>query len=287
MKKIIASLLAFVTILSSVGSHAAACDTPEQLRFSFIPEGDVRSDIEKFKPLLERIEKLTGKTVEMIIPTSYATVIEGLVSKSIDFALLGPASYAAAKKADPDVTIFATYSMKSGKYDIEGSLYYSLLVVKRSGSFADIGSLRGATLALTDPGSTSGFVVPRHFFPKETGQLLDTYFSKIVYTGDHNHAAMAVLNGQVDAAFVSSYHLSSWIREGKIPDDFKVLWHSEPIPFSGFAYRGNLCAPIKKNIIDGFLKASPEQSKLLLDGFNATKLVPASDADYRMIHELY
>jgi len=287
MNNVISSLLALITILSSVGAHAASCDTPKHLRFSYIPEGDVRRDVKKFKPLMARIEKLTGKTVELITPTSYSSVIEGLVSKNVDFALLGPAAYAAAKKADPDVTIFATYSMKPSKYDVEGPFYHSLLITKRSGRFADISSLRGATLALTDPVSTSGSVIPRHFFPKETGQLLDTYFSKIVYTGDHNHVALAVVNGQADAAFVSSYHLSSIIRDGKVPDDFKVLWHSEPIPFSGFVYRGNLCAPIREKIIDGFLKATPEQSKLLLDGFNATKLVPASDADYRMIHELY
>ena len=287
MKKAVSSLLALVTLLSSVSALAASCDSPKQLRFSFVPEGDVRRDAEKFQRMMARIQKLTGQTVELVTPISYASVIEGLVAGNIDFAFLGPASYAAAKKADPAVTIFATFSMRPGKYDIEGPFYYSLLITKRGGHFADISSLRGATLALTDPGSTSGSVVPRHFFPKASGQPLDTYFSKIVYTGDHNHAAMAVVSGQVDAAFVASYHLSNLIRDGKVSDDFKVLWHSEPIPFSGFVHRGKLCAPIREKIINGLLKATPEQNKSLVDGFNAFNLVPASDADYRMIHELY
>jgi phosphonate transport system substrate-binding protein len=281
-------LLALAAFLFAPGAQAESCDNPEHLRFSFIPQGDIRSDTEAFQPLINRIQKLVGKPVTIVTPSSYASVIEGLQADTIDFALLGAASYAAAKKADPDIMVFATFFKKGGAFDSDGKFYNSLLVTKGDGHYNDINSLHGATLALTDPNSTSGYVVPHHFFPKASGQALESYFGKIVYAGDHDHAALAVLNGRVDAAFVASFHLSDLVRAGKAKfSDFKVVWRSEPIPREPFVLRNELCAPIKDKIIRAFLKSSPEQNKATLDRFQTERFVPMNDDDYRMIRELY
>ncbi len=281
-------LLAVAALLFSLSNEATSCDNPEQLRFSFVPQGNVRNDTDAFQSMIERVQKQSKKPVVIVNPISYASVIEGLLAGTIDFALLGPASYAAAKKEDPSIIAFATFSKNGGAFDSDGMFYNSLLVTKSGGRFNDIDSLHGAILALTDPGSTSGAVVPRHEFPKTSGQTLDSYFGKIVYAGDHDHAALAVLNGQVDAAFVASFHLSDLVRTGKAnPDDFNVIWRSEQIPREPFVYRNRLCASIKEHIVGVFLKNSAEQNRIFLDKFQAQHLVPVNDADYRIIREMY
>jgi phosphonate transport system substrate-binding protein len=281
-------LLALAALLFASGAGAAACDNPARLRFSFVPQGDVRRDSEAFQPLIRRIEARVGKPVAIVTPASYASVVEGLLAGTIDFALLGPAAYAAAKKADAGITPFATFAKNGGAFDSDGMFYNSLLVTRSDGRFKDLHALHGATLALTDPGSTSGSVVPRHAFPKASGQALDSFFGKIVYTGDHDHAGLAVLNGQVDAAFVASFHLSDLVRAGKAkPGDFRVLWRSEPIPREPFVYRNRLCAALKEQIVGVFLNSSAEQNQRFLDRFQAQRFVPVVDADYRIIRELY
>lgn len=288
MKNITTSIFAFVALVLSLGVAAAPCDNPEQLRFSFVPQSDVRKYTEAFQFLMERVETATDKPVTIVTPSSYTSVIEGLQSGSIDFAMLGPAAYAAAKKADPNIIAFATYAKKGGAFDSDGISYNSLLIVKAGSPFVDIASLRGATLALTDPLSTSGSVVPRHQFPKVVGKPLESYFSKIVYAGDHDHAALAVLKGQVDAAFVASEQLSNLVAANKAaPDNFKVLWRSAPITRDAFVYRNKLCAAIKEKIINVFLKSSAEQNKPFFQKYPALNFVPASDDDYRLIRELY
>ncbi|MEI7457544.1 MAG: phosphate/phosphite/phosphonate ABC transporter substrate-binding protein [Nitrosomonadales bacterium] len=282
------TLVALAALMFSLVASASSCDNPERLKFSFIPQGDVRSDTEAFQPLINRVQAMVGKPVSIITPSSYASVIEGLQSGNIDFALLGPASYAAAKKADPDIMVFATYFKKGGAFDSDGTFYRSVLVTKGGGRFKDIDSLHGTTLALTDPNSTSGYLVPQKTFPKVNGQTFESYFGKIVYAGDHDHAALAVLSGQVDAAFVASFHLSDLVRAGKAkPIDFNVVWRSEPIPREPFVYRNRLCATIKKKIVEVFLKSSDEQNKNILDRFQAQRFVPMSDADYKLIRDLY
>lgn len=279
--------LFLLAILLSPAVNAEVCENPVRLRFSFVPQGNVRSTTEAFQPLIQHINKLVGKPVVIVPPSSYNSVIEGLLSGTIDFALLGPASYVAAKQADPGITAFASFSRISGAFDTSGSSYHSLLIAKSNAPFHDIPSLHGATLALTDPKSTSGAVVPRYDFPKSSGQSLESFFGKIVYAGDHFHAAQAVLNKEVDVAFVASSNLSDLVRDGKVrAEDFRVIWRSQPLPLDPFVYRKQLCAPLRNKLIEVFLKDGLKDNKTFFNKFHSKYFIPASDADYRIVREL-
>lgn len=288
MYRLLRTLLLIAGLLPAISTQAATCDNPERLKFSFVPQGDVRHDSEAFRPLLARLQRALGKPVSIVAPASYGAVIEGLLAGNIDLALLGPASYAAAKKTDSGITAFASFAKKGGAFDDDGRFYHSLLVTRSDSRFTDIAALRGASLALTDPNSTSGYVVPRHFFPQASGQAFDRFFGKIVFTGSHDRAGLAVRNGQIDAAFVASFHLSDLVRTGLAKaDDFRVLWRSAALPREPFVYRQRLCAGIKAQIVSVFLKHSDEENRSLLNRLNAKSFVPVGDDDYRLIRELY
>ncbi len=279
--------VALSMLLVSGAEAAYGCENPGQLRFSVIPMEDTQKQLNAYQPLFKRLETALGKPVVAVAPSSYGSVTEGLLAGSIDLAVLGPASYISAKNSDPDITVFATYAKKAGAFREEGAFYRSMLIVKKGGRFPTIASLRGATLAFTDPVSTSGTVLPSHVFPKVTGMPITKYFGHITYAGDHPKAALAVLNGQVDAAFVSGTYLSELVRNGRAKaEDIQVLWQSEPIPMDPIVYRGHLCEPLKDKIRKVFLEADSEKDKVLLDNLRATRFVPMNDADYRIIREL-
>ena len=282
-----ALLLATGLCIGSNGVSAAACDNPPRLRFSLVPQGDTRKDAVAFQPLLAALESELGKPVEVISPSSYGFVVEGLLAASIDLAFMGPASYATAKNSDPDIQAFASYSTRTGAFQDEGAFYRSLLVVRSDSQYRGKGSLKGARLALVDPASTSGAVLPRHFYSQVIKAPFEKFFGSIVYTGGHDKSAKAVASGQVDMAFVASNHLSDLIRDGKATrEDYTVLWQSEPIPLDPFVYRGRLCAPIKETIKRVFLATNNEKYRALLDNLHADRFFPISDDSYKTIREL-
>lgn len=281
-------LLALCLSVEASWAFAAACDNPPRLRFSLIPQADVKKDVVAFQPLLAGLEKELGRPVEVILPSSYASVVEGLLAASVDLAMMGPASYAAAKNSDPDVQAFATYSTKAGAFQEEGTFYRSLLVVRANSRFRNGESLRGAKLALVDPVSTSGAVIPRHLYPQVISTLIEKHFGRIVYTGGHNKSASALISGEVDAAFISSFLLSDFVSEGKArKEDFKILWQSERIPLDPFVFRGRLCAPLKEKIRRVFFSAHSEKYHALLDNLHADRLSPISDESYRTVLEIF
>lgn len=274
-------------ILISANAAGAGCDNPPRLRFSLIPQGDAKRDATNLQPLLQALEAELGKPVDVILPTSYGYVIEGLLAGSIDLAMMGPASYAAAKNNDPEITAFASYGKKAGPFQPEGPYYRSVLIVRSDSSYQTRDALRGVRLALVDPASTSGAVLPRYLFTPLLKTPFEKFFGTVVYTGGHDKSIAAVANGRVDAAFVSTAMLSDLVGRGSArKEDYRVLWQSTPIPLDPFVYRGRLCAPIRDGIRKVFFLDHGERFRTLLEQMNAVRFAPVSDQEYQVIREI-
>lgn len=272
----------------TVKALAAECEDPDVLTFSIIPTEETIQELTLYQPVIKYLEKTTGKKVEFYMPTSYASVVEALLGKWVDVAVLGPYSYVIAHSKDPDIQVFATYAKRPGHIQEEGPGYKSVLITKKGTKFTTIESLKGSVLALTDPGSTSGNLIPRVVFTKKIGMPLEKYFKKIVYSGEHDLSTMAVYEGKVDAAFVATHRFDNVIDRGMVKqEDFNYLWWSPTVPQDPFAYRMSLCPDLRKKIEDTFLTVhTVPEAKKWLDNVKSGKMVRMTDADYDIIREL-
>ena len=290
----ILSITAAVTLTLSLGfgtsttARAAECENPDSLTFAMIPTEESVAELELYQPVTKRMEKLTGKKIEFFMPTSYASVVEGLLSKFVDVAVLGPYTYVIANSKDDTIEVFATYAKKPGHLQEEGPGYRGVLISKKGSKFTTIESLKGSTLGLTDPGSTSGNLLPRVVFSKEIGMDLDDYFGKVAYTGSHELSSVAVVKGQVDAAFVASHRFDNVVDKGEASlDGVNILWKSDPIPQDPFVFRNTLCDDIKAKITETFLglKDDPAAQKFL-NNVKSNTFVPMKSSDYDIIRDL-
>lgn len=284
-----AALLAPAAASAAPGEGKTACERPERLRFSIVPQGSDEKLQRAMEPILDLLQTQLKIPVEIVTPSSYGSVIEGMLSGTIDIARLGPASYVTASRGDPLVTPFASQEQQEPNFAPGGAsaVYYSLLVTRQQGPYDSIASLRGKVLALADPDSTSGSLIPRHNFARENHLQLSTYFSRIGYSGNHEQSVTAVMSRNADAAFVASWNLSNMISEGRVKkSDLRVLWRSKPIPFDPYVYRGQLCADIRSKIRAVFFNSKSPQVKAALQGLNATRFVPVTDANYKIIRDL-
>ena len=291
IKKLITVFAMMAISILGVGSQlamAATCENPEALTLAIIPTEESVAELQLYKPVTDRMEKLTGKKIQFYMPTSYASVVEGLLSKFVDVAVLGPYSYVIANSKDKSIEVFATYAKRPGHMQEEGPGYRGVLISKRGSKFTSIDSLKGSTLGLTDPGSTSGNLMPRVAFTKVIGKDLEKFFGKVVYTGSHELSSVAVVKGKVDAAFVATHRFDNVVNKGEASlDGVNILWKSDPIPQDPFVYRNTLCENIKAKIRETFLdlKGQPGAKKFL-DNVKSNKFVKMSSDDYNIIRDL-
>jgi phosphonate transport system substrate-binding protein len=270
---------------ASIAASAPACERPARLHFSFTPQLQLQ-DPAVLQPLFKALSDVLRIPVESVTLPSYGAVIEGLLAGSVDIATLGPASYTSVHNSDASITPFATLSALPDLFDASPTSYYSLLIVRQKSGLT-IAALKGKKLALVDPDSTSGALIPLKLFSRRLGAPLANYFSRIGYSGTHEQSVLSVAAREVDAAFVSSSALSSLIREGRIQrDEMRVLWKSDPIPRDPFVYRGRLCADIRQKIQKVFFETDNPNVAATLASLHSEKFVPVSDRDYRIIRDL-
>ncbi len=289
--RILASLATAGAVVAYASTALAQdCKDPGQLVFSIIPTEETTQELDIYAPLLSALKEKTGKSIEFFMPTSYASVIEGMVNGWVHIGVHGPNSYVLAREKDPNLEVFATYTKTKGHFQEEGPGYRAVLVVRSDSDFDSIEALKDTIVGLADPASTSGNLMPRMVFGDEigTGPELEKYFSKVVYTGGHDQSALAVKEGRVDNAFVATHRLDNVIDRGLAkPEDYRVLWQSGIIPQDPMVYRTDLCEPIKAAIRDAFLTLHENaEAKPFFDGINSTKFVPMQDSDYDIIRKL-
>ena len=291
IKKLITVFSMMAISFWGVGSQlamAATCENPEALTFAMVPTEETVAELQLYKPVTDRMENLTGKKIQLFMPTSYASVVEGLLSKFVDVAVLGPYSYVIANSKDKSIEVFATYAKRPGHMQEEGPGYRGVLISKRGSRFTSIDSLKGSTLGLTDPGSTSGNLMPRVAFTKVIGKDLEKFFGKVVYTGSHELSSVAVVKGKVDAAFVATHRFDNVVNKGEASlDGVNILWKSDPIPQDPFVYRNTLCGNIKAKIRETFLNLKGQPgAKQFLDNVKSNTFVRMSSDDYNIIRDL-
>lgn len=273
------TVFAMTTVLTTL-AHAQCAQ--RSLRVAIIP--NTTKPIEalrgEYQPLLDQLSAALQIPVDLV-PTSssYESVIDAVVSGGVDIAWLGPASYIMARQRDPRVEPFASLTISPGYFTPAGHHYQSLLVTRR-GTFSDVKALRGAQVALSDPASTSGSVVPNFEFSAKVSQPLTDFFSSVVYAGSHSKALDTLLDSRVDAAFVASVEVDAYLNSGRIKrDTFDIMWRSEPIYYSPYVFSGTLCPELKKQI-----RAAVFSNQNGLSAFfksqEATGLVPASHTEY-------
>ena len=281
-------ITAVTTLASATVMAQAKCDDPRVLKFSLVPTQDSVRELSYYKPVLDQLQKNTGKRIEFYMPTSYSSVVEALLGKWVDVAVLGPESYVIAKSKEPTIEVFGTYSRLKNGIQEAGPGYKAILVSKKGGKFNDLASLKGGVVALVDPASTSGGLIPEKIFPK-TANLppLKSYFSRVVYSGGHDLSSIAVSEGKVDAAFVASHRFMETVNAGKVKlEDFNVLWSSALIPQDPFVFRNTLCDDLKKKIADTFFAVDQnEDGRKYLANVKSEKIVRMTDKDYDIVRE--
>ncbi len=227
-RSVIASLGAAAT---SLALPAWAQGTP--LKFGvglFQPDKD-RNDA-TYRPLAQHLAARLGRPVELRTVDSWEGLAKSLANGETDLALMGPWGYVLANHA-ANAQVISTI-LYDGKPE-----YFAIIVTHPDSGIKTIADLKGKRFAFGDKGSTSGYLIPRHYFQTQ-GINPDTYFSRVLYT-KHQAIQMQVTAGQLDAGADYNRNRNAMIEQGLIQAERSVvIWQSAPLPNDAFAVSENL-----------------------------------------------
>jgi phosphonate transport system substrate-binding protein len=279
---------AFAVALAGAASAQAWKDKYKELVYAVVPAENASGVSERYQPLVDFWSKETGIPVKLRIANDYAAVIEGMRSGQIHIAYHGPASFARTLKTGVKAEAFALDVQTDGTKG-----YYSVFYVKKDAPYRTIQDLKGKNLGLVDPNSMSGWNVPLHTLDKQ-GITAESFFGKVLTTGSHENAVLALQQGTVDVA-------ANWYNDEKESNllrmerkgmakaaDFRIIEKSDLILGSPHTYLADLPPELKKIIATSFLELhtrAPEVFQKITDG-KAAPFAPITSKDYQPVVEL-
>jgi phosphonate transport system substrate-binding protein len=272
--------LAVSAVASAAQAQSWKAAYPE-LVMAIVPAENASGVTERYAPFVEYLSKELGTKVTLRVANDYAAVIEGQRNGSIHLAGYGPASYARAVVTGVAVEPFATTVNNDGTIG-----YYSVFYVKADSPYKTIDDLKGKNLGLVDPNSTSGNNVPRFALNKMKINP-ETFFGKVTYTGSHENAVIALQQGTVDVAanWWNSDDDSNLTRMATKnlakKDDYRIIYKSDLIPNSPFAFLASLPPDLKAAIVKAFNEA-PTKNKAAFD-----KLSDGKDKEFTKVDAKY
>ena len=252
-----------------------------ELVLAVIPAENASGVTERYGPFVEYLSQTLGTKVTLRVANDYAAVIEGQRNGSIHLAGYGPASYARAIVTGVKVEPFVTTVNNDGTVG-----YYSVFYVRADSPYKTIDDLKGKNLGLVDPNSTSGNNVPR-FALNKLKLNPETFFGRVTYTGSHENAVIALQQKTVDVAAnwwnaENDSNLTRMASKGLAKqEDFRIIYKSDLIPNSPFAYLASLPPDLKAAITTAFME-SPTKAKAAFD-----KLSDGKDREFKVVDAQY
>lgn len=261
------------TLLASGAARAQSWkDKYPELVFAVVPAENASGVSDRYAPFLAYLSKELGTKVTLRVAQDYAAVIEGQRAGNVHVAYYGPASFSRALVTGVKTSAFAIDVNSDGSKG-----YYSVFYTLAKSPITKIEETKGKVLGLVDPNSTSGNNMPR-FKLNQLGINPETYYSKVIFTGSHENAVLALAQGTVDVCAnwwnaEDDSNLTRMLNKGllKTADgkpmtkaDFRIIVKSDLIINSPYAYLDNLPDDLKGAIKKAFLEAASKDK----DAFN-------------------
>lgn len=215
-----------------------------------------------------------GRPVEVVVPLSASTILEGLANGTVDLGYLSATDMVNVRRRGVAGVLLA------GEFPDGRTAYDSYWVVKAETGYRTIADLRGKRVAFASRTSTSGFVIPvldlreRDLIGQDAS--LEGFFGRgnVFFGIGYVSAVERVLSGEAEAAAVSYYvldmdkHLSE-AQRGQL----RRLQVQGPVPSHVIAVRQTLGAEDVALLRRAMLQLNEPEHQALRDKLFTTKLV--------------
>lgn len=263
----------------------SACSGPEQgpsneiLRIGVLPDESEKPLRERYIPLLEFLSQELGRPYELIVPNSYAEMVERFGDGQIDLAYFGGVTFVLANTKHGAVPLVMR--------DLD-TRFTSVILVAGEG-FSTFGDLQGKRFSFGSKLSTSGHFMPRHFMQVQRGKSPEQYFGSIRYSGKHDRTAYWVRDGEVDAGVVNSEIIRKMFDDGRLqPGDIRIIWETPHYTDYVWAVHPQVRPVDRERIQQAFLHLSIDnpQHEAILSNLHAASFYPASIEDFSTLKKI-
>jgi len=181
----------------------------KEIRISAIPDSDAKKVEEKCNLVAEALGKHLGLTVKFMPQQDYAACVTGIATGQLELVWFGGVTGVQTNNKMGDKCTFVACRDVDKKY----KTYFIANKDSKIGAIKNLTAISENenagewTFTFGSKSSTSGHVMPRHFFQEQTGEKPEDVFKSVAYSGSHDATLRNVANG---TATVGAMNYKSW-----------------------------------------------------------------------------
>ncbi len=280
MKRFARAVLAILVLVSSwfpVDSQAK-----ERILIGLIPEMNVFKQKERFKLLGEYLSEKIGVRVDFMILSRYGNIIERFQSEKMDGAFFGSFTAALAIQKLGVVPLARPVNLDNT------STYHGHLFVRKNSGIRNVNDMKGKRMAFVEKATTAGYIFPIAWLRQKGVSDTDNFFSESFFTGSHDAAIKAVLNGKADVG-AAKHSIYDRVRkeDSRVDRELVIIAESASVPSNGLCVRKDLDPILRNRLRESLLNLGKDpEAKGVLVQFGAIKFIATTEQDYQPVFEL-
>jgi len=260
---------------------SASAAAGPQFTFTAIPDENEARLKERFDKVAVYLGKQLGVDTKFVPVKSYPAAVTAFRNNEVQLAWFGGLTGVQARRAVPGSQAIAQGA--------EDAAFVSYIIanaatgLKPSKEFPR--GIAGKSFTFGSKSSTSGRLMPEFFIREATKKSPEELFSRVGFSGDHSKTLELVQTGAYDVGALNYSVYKNEVQTGKVdPAKVVVLWETPAYPDYQWTVRGDADATFGKGFMQKLTKALLDMNdKALLDSFERSKFIPASNKDYAPI----
>jgi len=254
----------------------------DKITIGFIPVEKADELTPKAKALEEFLENELGVDIEIVVPTNYEIIIEGMRFGHIDAAFMdtGPA-WITHQRTGAEAVLA---ELVAGKVNYQATVW----TLADNDSIHSLEDTVGKRVAFTSITGSSGFVRPMGTLVTEgyiniegddivaLESALANNFESYTFTGGYKAALQLLLNGNVDVAFGSDIAPEKYLE---LEDQAKLrsVTTIGPVPSHVFMVNADMSKSTRNALVDALIELNYDENNSILQNlYGAEALVPTT-----------
>ena len=263
----------------NVSSKSIDVDT---ITIGFIPVEKADELTPKAQALEQFLENKLGVDIELVVPTNYETIIEGMRFGHIDAAFMdtGPA-WITHQRTGAEAGLA---ELVAGKVNYQATVW----ALAENDSINSLEDTVGKRVAFTSITGSSGFVRPMGTLVTEghikiegddivaLQSALAENFESYTFAGGYKAALQLLLNGNVDVAFGSDIAPKKYLN---LEDQAKLRQVATigPVPSHVFMVNADMSESTRDALVDALIELNYDENNSILQNlYGAEALVPTT-----------
>lgn len=247
-----------------------------------IPEENIFRQVKRHRPLAEYLGERLGIEVKFTILSRYGDIVDRFASRGMDGAFFGIFTSVLAMEKLGVEPVARPVSLDGG------STAQGYVIARRDSGIRSVGDARGKRAVFVDRATATGYVFAVALLREMGIRNLDDYFSEYYFTGSHDTAVFAVLDGRADVGVVKSRILKRLVQKDPlIKDETRVIARSISLPDTTLCINESVPRELRERLREALLSMDgDEKGREVLARMGIARFAAADRDDFGPVYEL-